>query len=207
MVKITKTYTRRNGAYRRFYRRYTRKVSRKMYNRLNLNYMKAKILFRLSFMPDNQKKYGFKSQEDGVGIENNNVDIMDYVNKLPDYKMYMAMFNEVKLLGVGITCIPYMPANCENTNPILFACTYKEDGISPTPNYIYPSQVSIVKRYFKNFDRKWVPANQSNAVINQGHDMDFWLASAAQGTGNLNNLPRWTLLVTCYMQFRKNLTL
>lgn len=207
MAKITKTYySRRNGAYRRFYRRYTRRVNRKMYNRVNLNYMRAKINFMFSLSPDDSAEYLYKFREVGGGNRYaNKIDVLDKINDVSEYRLYNSLFNEVKLLGVAVKFSPMNTALNRNSNPVTVYCTYKEGNYNTDPMALTP--VAVSRKYFKNWNRKWVPSNQEQAVINQGRDLDFWIDCGSKSTANLANSPGWFVEVIAYVQFRKNLTL
>ena len=207
MAKITRTYytRRRAGAYRRFYRRYTRRISRKMYNRVSLNYMRAKIDFQFSLEVNDNNNFRYWFHEyGGANREDYNIDVMSGLNDLEEYKLYMQMFNEVKLIGVAVTCVPYNQALQRNSNPVLFYATYKNSNNLTTPLILNPQ--TNTSKYFKNWDRKWVPSNQDQATQNQGRDLDFYINTASQSTVNKANSPGWSIRVTAYMQFRKNLT-
>ena len=169
--------------------------------------MKAKIEFNFNFGPDDDKKYRFKSIESEIDISGQAFDLMDHIMKIPEYKLYINLFNEVKLLGVGIKCVPNSPDLNENVNPIRFAINYKEDGVAIAPNYIYPTNSGNTYKFFKNFSRRWVPANQTASVMSQGRDLTFNIGTSSVGTGNVARMPRWNVIFTAYVVFRKNLTL
>lgn len=205
MVKVTKTYYRRRG-YRRFYRRYTRRINRKMYNSIKLNYMKAKIDFEFSLEVNdlNENKYWFKEYGGGSRTAQA-LDVLDKINDLEEYKLYNSLFNEVKLLGVAVQCVPFNTALNRNAEPVLFYCTYRQGNGLTTPIILNP--MSNTNRYFKNWDRKWVPSNQEQAVINQGRDLDFFISTNSKSSTNRANSPGWTVHICAYVQFRKNLSL
>ena len=207
MVKVTRTYySRRRGAYRNFYRRYTRRINRKMYNQVRLNYMKAKIgfAFQLAVNTADSNNYWFK-EITGAQRQGKIIDVLDKLNDLDEYKLYYALFNEVKLLGVSVKFTPQNTGLSRNINPVTVYCTYKKENYKVEP--VALTTCSIVRKYYKNWDRKWVPADQQQAVINQGRDLDFFIDTAAQSSANDANSCTWYCEVIAYMQFRKNLTL
>jgi len=207
MAKITKTYysRRRAGAYRRFYRRYTRRISRKMYNRVSLNYMRAKIEFNFSLEPNDNDQFKYTFREyGGANRDAAQIDVLNTLNDNDEYKIYNQLFNEVKLIGVGVSCIPYNSYS-RNVNPVLFYGMYRSNGTLCTP--IILNQTSNTNRYYKNWDRRWVPSDQGLQTQNAGDNISFYIRTASQSTIRKESSPCWSVKVTAYVQFRKNLTI
>lgn len=168
--------------------------------------MKAKIgfMFTLFVNDEDNQQYWFK--EVGGGLQSGTViDVLDKINDVSEYKLYNSLFNEVKLLGVSVKFTPQNSTMQRNSNPVTVYCTYKKSNYLTDPVALTP--VSIIKRYYRNFDRKWVPADQTQDIINQGRDLDFWLDTGSKSTANSANSATWFVEVNAYVCFRKNLSL
>ena len=82
---------------------------------------------------------------------------------------------------------------------------YRSNGTLCTP--IILNITNNTNRYYKNWDRKWVPSDQSLQTINVGDNISFYIRTASQSTIKKDSSPCWMVKVTAYLQFRKNLTL
>lgn len=208
MAKVTKTYYyRRRGAYRKFLRRYTRKFNKPLYNRIKNNYMTARFQFNFLMYPQvTSGLYYLQYIDIQNTVGEQAFDLMDKINSNPDYNPYINLFNETKLLGVSIKAVPVNSMTTVNKNPISFSYSFREEGLPAHAQYFLLNPAGVTQRYLKNMCPKWVPADQSVGTINKGKDMTFYVATHSTSSVTDGSNPRWNIIFTVYMKFRKNLT-
>lgn len=209
------TSTPRYRRYRRrsYFYRYTWKRYRKYANRVRLNYYRAKINIHMavfkSLMPDGvnwQYVIGGRDFQDADDGHN----IYEWLRDSDEYKLYVPLFNEVKLIGISVLAVP--APNCNRTNfqdlisPFI-SVSYERGsaGTESLNDHLFLKTDGVSRKYWKNGNMKWCNSDQSAADQVAEETVRGTLSIDGQVSDrDLLSSPTWNLEVVCYVAFRKN---
>jgi hypothetical protein len=169
------------------------------------NYIRTKIEFEFAFLPNGDKKYVFKELSQSGLPESSNVYVLEKLANLEEFKLYESLFNEVRMTAVSVKCVPYNNNMSRNGNPVVIYADFRDRNALGTPMILNLQKNDF--KYMKNFNKKWLVTNKLPEQAAGGNELTFYLFTQAQSTVNTENSPCWTVLVTVYLTFRKNLSL
>lgn len=203
MAKTNKEITTRRRRYLYVRRRFT-----PIYNRPSNNYFFCKFMmpFKLRPLQSNSGRYQFDFLATNDPSQTN-FDLMDYIKSCPEYVPYIQLFNEVQLLNIAIKTTPIPVSTITNLNNVAIGWSFEQVGEPLHANIMVLNPCTSQWRYIRNFNRIWVPSDQSVSIIQKGQDMTFRLSTNSQTSDQSDSAYRWTIEVYLYMRFRKNTTL
>ena len=197
--------------YRRYLRRYLYKKNKKYANRVSLNYYKAKIQMEFAV-------YHANNQQGTAGAEwvfgdldwHNPTDrliLAPLLREDAEYKLYIPIYDSVRLLAVGLQALP--TARNQNLNagashqPITIQ--YKKDASVGYSSPLILNPQGYSKKYWRNYDLKWSPVALTAAEIANNISLPGqFILNGVTDTTLQNASPSWNLMVTIYLQFKKN---
>lgn len=210
---------------RRYFRRYRKGIlyrsyfNRKISQAKSLNYYVAKINATSAVYPqanpDNPNNAILGFYFGTVGTWTNPVDRTDYVTLLkssPEYNKYLAIFNEVQLIGTKIKAVPTFrsttntqTANWIGTVNLYFNTDPDHSDIAQSDPLILPME-NTSSKYWKNMNRNWFPSSLTTGQISTGLVNLGYLYLESTNTLNYppQRCPSWNVYFTVYVKFRKN---
>lgn len=212
MVKVVyyKSLGRRRY-YRRYISRYFYRKNKKYANRVSLNYYSAKIHFEYSiFKKNNQggtQGIGWIISDVPRAVEfPNGVSLALVLQGDPEFAMYKNLYDDVKLLGISVLCVPNAGNVSNNlTSNVPVQIQFKNDGLAAYGGSLTLNPLQVSKKYWRNMNRKYVPISQSEGQIGAGNGLPGWLVvNTAADTTTQQHSPSWNLIVNVYLKFRKN---
>lgn len=207
---VRKYYRRRR--YRRYLRKYLYRRNKKYANRVSLNYYKAKINFSFSVF-----KLNNSGGSSGVGYRigtlswespGDSLNIADVLRGDPAYQLYIPIYDEVRLIGVGVQAWPTARNNNLPTGAshVPVGLQYKYDQATAYNNPLFLNPNDYCKKYWRNLNRKsWSDISLTSAdVANKVSVPGYITLNAPADTIIQNSSPSWNCIMNIYVQFRKN---
>ena len=208
--KTTVTYsTPRNR--RRWYRRYYRRYS-PYADRLSLNYYRAKINIPMTVfkapVPQVEGHYYYVIGDDNQGGGKVRVPLWEEIYYSAEHRLYVPLFNEMKLLGVSLKAVP---APCNNQNftgegivPNI-QMSYTNGIVNVYNDHLFLNVMSITYKYFKNLNRHWLPIAQTAGDQAAGETVvGDLIVDGPVNDNDKTESPCWALELVCYIAYRKN---
>lgn len=211
--KKTVTYytpRKRSSRRRSFFYRYTYKNYRAYANRARLNYYKAKIntTFAVFKAQDQAQNWYWSIGNTDFTEPVTTFNFQNIIRDNSELKLYMPVFNELKLTAVSFKCVPNAKNASVTGYPHGVSLVFQETP-GATAFYNDPiilSPLATTSRYIRIADRRWLPIAQSAGNINEGRGIPGTIAvRGVAGTQvTQTQSPSWTVYVAYYFTFRKN---
>lgn len=205
MGRIYYYYKKKYPKKRSFFYRY-----RSYANRVRLNYYKAKIdlffcLFKQKINESSTQWDWYFGTED-LANPSKELILQNKIRDNAEYKLYIPIYNEVKLTGVQIRILPSGQEKSLTNHKLPFIYfTYDNATTAPMNTPMLPNPQSHFVKYYRNINSHWLPIAQTAADIQAEHGIRgrLFIDSEADGQGQTSS-QIFYIQMACYFKFRKN---